>query len=249
MFLLEGDRLLRFELFGEDTCELLNTIELSFGVTLTDDDRVQAVNIQALAECIHKKLTNPLSEKCLSAVVFYRLRRTFMSLLNIPRANIAPEVSLTELLTWKARNRIWRGTQERLGYVLPALTWPLWLVGLSLAIVAMFFTIPAFGWHRLMAFAGSASGIFTFLGALCLWVLVCKLLSPLGRALPKGCKTFADLVKLTLARNYAKIASEHGMSSEREVLNLLCQLITVELGLENQKVSPRTLFPEGLNIY
>jgi hypothetical protein len=40
MFLLEGDRLLRLESFGEDTCELVSTIEQSFGIKFTQDELV-----------------------------------------------------------------------------------------------------------------------------------------------------------------------------------------------------------------
>jgi hypothetical protein len=56
-------------------------------------------------------------------------------------------------------------------------------------------------------------------------------------------------VKLTLARNYGGIASESGVSSEREVLLLLRQLIAAEESIDVQEILPDTLFPQGLKIY
>jgi len=249
MFLLEGDKLLRLELFGEDTRELLQTIEASFGVKFTEDDVVRAVDIRALASCVYKKLTLPMSEKCLSAATFYRLRRTFVSLFSIQRVNITPQTSLATLLPWKVRKERWRRLQGHLRYALPTLGMPYWELALSIVLVAVFFTLPAFGWQRLASYAGSMSGLFTFFAALCLWVVVLVLLSPLAREFPRGCETFGDLTKLTLARNYGRISSEYGVSSDQEVLDLLCHLIAAEEGLDIRKVTPETRFPEGLNIY
>jgi hypothetical protein len=56
-------------------------------------------------------------------------------------------------------------------------------------------------------------------------------------------------VKLALARNYAKIAATHGAASEKEVVQSLLQLISAETAADVEKLSPHTLFPEGLHIY
>jgi hypothetical protein len=249
MFLLEGDKLLRLELFGEDTCELLQTIESSFGVKFTEDDVVRAVDIRALADCVYKKLRHPISGKCLSAATFYRLRRTFVSLFSVQRAEITPQTSLAKLLPWKVRRERWHRLQDHLGCALPTMRMPYWELALSIVLVALLLTLPAFGWQKLASYAGWMSGLFTLFAALCLWVVVLVLLSPLAREFPTGCKTIGDLTKLTLACNYGRISAEHGVSSDHEVLDLLCHLIAAEEGLDIRKVTPETLFPEGLNIY
>jgi len=227
----------------------LHTIEGSFGVKFAEDELVQTKTIRELAACIWKKLGHPLSEKCLSAVVFYKLRRTFITLFSIPRARITPETSLRELMAWNDRRKRWREIQDHLRFVLPELRWPLWLVALSLAMVCAVFTLPPLGWARLVPFAGSAWGLVTLVGAICVWVLLLKLLAPLARTFPRSCDSFGDFVKLVLARNYAKIASEHGRSSGREVLLILSQLVAAEESIDVEEIGPNTLFPEGLKIY
>jgi hypothetical protein len=108
MVLIEADKTQRLKLVGEDTCDLLRVIEASFGVKFTEDEFVEAKTIGELADCIFTKLAQPLSEKCLSAVVFYRLRRTFIRLFDTSRANITPETPLRELMPWRGRKRQWR---------------------------------------------------------------------------------------------------------------------------------------------
>lgn len=246
MLALEAERTQRLKLFGEDTFFLLRTLEESFGIKFTEDDLVQAKSVGELADCLSKKLEQPVSRQCLSALVFYRLRRTFMSVFSTPRAKITPSTSLHELMPWKDRKRQWLGIQNHLNFVLPQLTWPLWLVALSLLIVGLVLALP--GLARLGSF-GSASVLLKIVAAICVWVPVLVLLSPLARTFPRSCETFGDLVKLTLARNYAKIASEHGASFEREVLQALRQLIAAEEGIDVKEISAETLFPEGLHIY
>ena len=53
IFLPEGDKSSRLELLGEDTHELLQTIETSFGINFTEDVLVSAVDIRALASCVY----------------------------------------------------------------------------------------------------------------------------------------------------------------------------------------------------
>jgi hypothetical protein len=130
--------------------------------------------------------------------------------------------------------------------VLPELRWPLWLVALSLAVVISVFTL---GWTRLVSLAGSGAGVLTVLGGFLALAFLLKLLAPLARHFPRSCESFGDLVKLTLARNYAGIASEYGVSSKREVLLLLRQLIVAEESIDVEEILPDTLFPEGLKIY
>ena len=108
MLLLDADKTQRLNFFGEDTCDLLRTIEVSFGVMFSEDELVEAKTIGELAECISRKMQHSLAEKCLSALVFYQVRRILMSSFGISRAKITPETPLRELLPWKDRRRRWR---------------------------------------------------------------------------------------------------------------------------------------------
>jgi hypothetical protein len=247
MLLLDRDKAQRLRLFGEDTCELVSTIEQSFGMRLTEDELVQAKTVGELAHFLSKKLKYPVTQQCLSAVMFYKLRRAFVELFEIPRARIAPATSLYEVMPWKTRKKQWREVQDRLNYALPQLTWPIWLLALSLLLVGsvLYFL---FG-PKMLGALGAASVLLGIIAVISVWIPILVVLNPLARQFPRSCETFGDLVKLALARNYAKIAATHGAASEKEVVQSLLQLIAAETAADVEKLSPDTLFPEGLHIY
>jgi hypothetical protein len=91
--------------------------------------------------------------------------------------------------------------------------------------------------------------MFAVFEAILVWAFVLWFLRPLARAFPRSCQTFGDLAKLALAHNYARIASEYGVSPEREVLLALRQLIAAEETIDVEKVAAETRFPEDLKIY
>jgi hypothetical protein len=245
--LLEADKAQRLQLFGEDSCELVLTIEQSFGVMFSEDDLVQATTIGALSHTIFTKLKSPVSPRCLSAVTFYELRAAFVEVFGTTRSTIFPAVSLRELMPWKSRKRQWRKIQDRLNYVLPQLTWTLWLVALWLLLtgLALYFL---FGWQT-FKMLGAPSVLVGIVAAISILRLTAMILSQLGRHFPRSCETFGDLVKLALARNYGKIAAKHGISSEKEVNQLVSRLIAAEIAVNVEKISGDTYFPEGLHIY
>jgi hypothetical protein len=247
MLLLEGDKLLRFESFGEDTCELVHTIEDSFGVKFAEDELIHARTVGAMAQIIFKKVKQPAGPQCLSAITFYKLRRAFMEMFGTPRAKMSPATSLYELMPWKTRREQWRSLQDYLNFVLPQLTWPAWLMGIALVFTGS--TLYFLFGLKLLRGIGSASVLVGIVGFIALLVPVCLVLNPIAREFPRGCVTLGDLTKLVLARNYGKVAARHGMSSEREVIQLLLFLVAEETATDIQKLSSDTRFPEDLGIY
>ena len=248
MTLLGADKAQRLELFGEDSYALLRVIQESFGVELTIDELIAAETVGALCGCVCGKLQQPLSERCLSAVVFYQLRQAFITLFKTRRGTIGPDTLLTELVPWTNRKSRWRRARKHLGLVLPDLTWPVWLFCLSLLISGLVDAMVFSRWMRAFSNAGFRD-VLGILGALLTWGIVLRLLNPSACAFPRSCKTFGDLVKFTLARNYATVASQDGRSSQAEVLLALRYLVAVKVSKDVKEITPETRFPEGLNIY
>jgi hypothetical protein len=247
MLLLEGDKLLRLESFGEDTCELVSTIEHSFGIKFTQDELVHAKTLGAMAQTIYTKSEHPVGPQCLSAITFYKLRRAFVELFGARRAEISPATSLYELMPWKTRNKQWRDIQDYLNYALPRLGWPLWLLGFALVLTgSILYFLSHFNVLWAMAAASVLVGIAGFISIL---ALVSVVLSPFAREFPRSCVTFGDLTKLVLARNYGNITAKHGLSSEKELMHALLQLVAAETAADVETLSSDTRFPEDLGIY
>ena len=88
---------------GEDTYDLFETIEDSFGVELGDYRALCGLTITEIAREISKKANYPDKDRCLSAVAFYKLRRALREMSEIPPAPIRPATPVAELLPWKNR--------------------------------------------------------------------------------------------------------------------------------------------------
>lgn len=245
MALLLADRIQRLELFeGEDTCDLIHVIQDSFGMEFTSDELIAAETVEQLSEIISIKSNHARSDRCLSAIVFYRLRRAFTELFQLSRAQVRPDTRLEEFLPWTERRSRWRRLQGHLGLVLPRLAAPTWLLCSALV------TSVAVAWAFARRFPHlTAGGLVTSTVGFLAFFLLVRLLTPFVRTLPRACGTVGELATVTLARNYAKLATEVGGSSPTELLSVLRQLIAVEIGRKVEEISAETRFPEGLNIY
>jgi hypothetical protein len=225
---------------GEDTWELFELIEKSFGVTL-DYTTLLGSSVRDIAEVIAQQAKKPSSEKCLTAAMFYLLRREFVSALAVPKTSIRRDASLAALLPWSRRRAQWLLLETHLQLELPALTMPAWLfVSTLLLSMGAGFLFWETVWKNLLWV-----GIITISA----WIALLRVAVPLGRAFPHGCDTFGDLVKLTLGRNYATLSARFGSASPALITALLIQLIAAETGIDPDEIAPETRVPQGLNIY
>jgi hypothetical protein len=237
-------------LLGEDTWELFEVIEDSFGVDLGDYSAVCGMTVSELAEVVSKKANYPAAEKCLSAVAFYRLRRAFGTLFGIPRATIRPATCVSNLLPGKLRRARWMMLQEHLGLTFPALRFPGWALWLSLVSPpALLISLRLFMGLRLSAgwIVGGSSVLILLTFARIIPAVDARI--PLARIIPEECETFSGLVKVVLARNYAAFASQGAGSCEGDVLKALRQLAATQLGMGFEKISPEARIPQDLDIY
>ncbi len=242
MTLLDADEKQLASELGEDTCELLATIEDSFGIQFGDYHALLGMTVRELAGDICKKAEYSTAERCLSAVMFYRLRRALRVLFGTPRTAIGPATPVGDLLPWNSRRTRWCALQAYIGLTLPPLNYPGWLVYLSLAMSTTFLI----SLRVLLELRLSVVEIFGGSLALCLPTMVA--LIPLARTLPSGCETVGGLTKVVLARNYAAFASQYGSSSESDVLVALRQLIATETGRDVEEILPETNIPRDLDI-
>lgn len=233
----------RDSVLGEDTRDLFEAMEASFGVELGDYDLLCGMTVQALAERICEKGSYSAGNVCLSSVSFYRLRRAFVQVFGVPRERIRPSTLLRDLVPWRERRTLWRSIEETTGWSMPRLissSWPLViaLVGPAAFLIALrvIVGLPIYG-------------VWVGVGSVLLILPVLMVLGPLARTFPAGAKTFGELAECVLARNYAALAKEFGSSSEEDVLQAVRRLTAMMTGIEPEKISDRTRVPQDLNIY
>lgn len=227
---------------GEDTWELFEAIEESFGVDLGDYGLLCGKTVQELAKEIGDKAQYPTAEKCLSMASFFKLRRVLETQFGIPRADIRPATLLQEILPWKRRRTSWKEIEDELGMDLPKLSYPGWALFWSLA-------GPAILLVSLRKFAHVRLSVPTILiWSFALIIPTIELLEFFARDLPRDAETVGGLAKQILSSNYTAFALDGG-SSENEVLTALQQLVASRVAIPAEGVSPDTRIPQDLNIY
>ena len=107
MTLLDANDLQGSNEVGEDTWELFESIEQSFGVDLGDFHDLAGISILELSQRIDGLAKFPAEDSCLSSVAFYALRRAFQSVTKTPRSSARPATRLQDLLPWRTRHLQW----------------------------------------------------------------------------------------------------------------------------------------------
>lgn len=105
---------------GLDSVELLMSVEEKFGIRIEDSEAEKIYTVQNFVDCVYSKIiTNP-NEKCLTQIVFYRIRKAFRNL-NLTEQKIKPETKITELLTQSELKENWHLLKTEIGLDLPEL--------------------------------------------------------------------------------------------------------------------------------
>ncbi|WP_420571293.1 phosphopantetheine-binding protein [Kordia sp.] len=81
-----------------DSVALLVSIEEQFGIEIPDAECETIATVQQLVEVVYKKINIQPNQKCISQLVFYRLRKALEQLGN-NRKNITPNTKLSDLLS------------------------------------------------------------------------------------------------------------------------------------------------------
>lgn len=218
---------------GEDTWELFESIEQSFGVDLGDYYNLAGISIQELSQRIDGLAKYQVEDSCLSMVAFNKLRRAFQNVTETPRSAAVADPHLQ-----------WASLQSELGLELPQLNLPLWLLVLCLVLPASLLVYAR-------VFLGfRISGGIIAIGSIVLILIALRaaMLYP-ARAIPASIETVGDLAKAVIAGNYKSFANAHGCSRERGVLPALRLLVAMQTCVNIEKILPETRIPSDLNIY
>jgi hypothetical protein len=245
MTLLDADQKIELDdVLGEDTWELFEVIEDSFGIDLGDYRSLCGMSVAELANKVRERTTYPVSEICLSAAAFYRLRRAFVIAIGLPRKEIHPSTQIAKYLPWWRRSRtLWQSIEQSLELKMPNLVPPRWASFVALI-------LPAALMLCLRRFLGlPLSAFMIFAGSVLLTFPAMAALVPAARVLPPTGETFGGLAKIVLARNHAAFASHCGGSSEKDVLLSLRQIVAGEVGVSIEEITPEVRVPQDLNIY
>ncbi|WP_026977592.1 phosphopantetheine-binding protein [Flavobacterium tegetincola] len=105
---------------GLDSVELLMSVENKFGIRIEDSEAEKIATVQDFADCVYSKISLNPTDKCLTQIVFYRIRKAFQNL-NLTELEIKPTSKISDLLTQSELKINWNRLEAELGLKLPEL--------------------------------------------------------------------------------------------------------------------------------
>ncbi len=227
---------------GLDTVELVMEVEDAFGIEIPDDEATRCATVGDLYACVLRRVSGRQSNVCLSAHIFYRLRRAFAELRPTTAPRIHPSTPLESLAAPLERRRAWRYVERQSGLRLPGLERS---VGVSrvlalAAVTAFGASLVALSWAWTSACAGLLlAGVTGTIG----WMLT----QPLAIHLPHGCNTVGNLAQFALSTNCTELARAHRLPSA-DVWHVLSGIICEQLGVERARVTPDARFVDDFGV-
>jgi acyl carrier protein len=244
---------------GLDVLDLFMRVERTFDITIPDEDAERLYTVGDLHRYILGKV--PLVERepgqtgpsiCLSGRAFYRLRRVLVDGGAGDRRAIRPAALVEGLIPIAGRRRRWAQVEGELGWGLPPLVRPRWVVGfaywlLGVLMVPMFVASVALLGGSAEGFVGAGAALVAF--AVLYGFAAYKITTPLATLLPDGCVCMRDLVEQLVVSNYGKLRKDTGGWGRPEEIweSLLATLVDV-LGIPPESISEESRFLEDLDL-
>ena len=107
---------------GLESVELIMTIENKFGISIPDAECENIATVQHMADSVFEKITLKPNIKCISQIVFYRIRQA-LELFGNNRIQITPNTRLSELLSRTNLKNDWSRLRQRIDLRIPDLVY------------------------------------------------------------------------------------------------------------------------------
>ncbi len=224
---------------GLDLVELVMEVEDAFGISISDEDVPTLETVGSLHQYVSKQVGERLRTPCLTAVAFYRLRRSLMSVLQVSRNELRPSTDLRQLIPSRGRRAVWRRLQASLGLKLPEPS--LSRVSLVVVVIAPFVAGLGCYWGR--AFLGDSQTTAQwapFLAAAVAFLITLTLASYFAGALRADLCTVGGLARGIVAHNYTALTDQVGASRETDLWDALRFIICEQLDLKPETVTKET---------
>ncbi len=105
---------------GLDIVELVMAIEDKFGIAIPDAECELNATVHQMADSVFERIKLKPNKKCLSQIVFYRIRKAFEQIGN-EKQNITPNTKMSELLSETDLKNNWIRLGIRIGLKIPDL--------------------------------------------------------------------------------------------------------------------------------
>lgn len=232
---------------GLDLVELTIRVEETFGFTFTDETAAAITTVGELHAHVTARLAgrdDPAAPRCMSAAMFYRLRRSCVAGLGLDRDAVRPASPLATLVgPPRGRREAWGRLGRSLGVPLPPLVLPGPVIP---AAFGLWLALPAAVALGLALRRLDAGLVVPMIVAQLAWTcLIVLAAGPLAVAFPAGCEDVRGLVGALVAADFGGLLRDREMRiREQEVWAALRAIIVEQLGVRPEDVTPGARFVE-----
>ncbi|GAA3789995.1 hypothetical protein GCM10022271_22890 [Corallibacter vietnamensis] len=105
---------------GLDSVELVMSIEDKFGIRIENSEAENIYTVQDFADIVFSRILKNPTDKCLSQIVFYKIRKALRSLTSAEK-EIRPNMMISELFSQSELKEKWSQLRTEVGLELPDL--------------------------------------------------------------------------------------------------------------------------------
>jgi acyl carrier protein len=231
---------------GLDSVELLVDVEKTFDIEIPDSEAVKIATVGDFYEAVWDKIKDKKSDKCSSAMLFYRFRQFLLSKYDFPYKDFKPNTNLNDLIPKDIRKAKWKVIQQDFDYQLPDLELPYSLrrflnyFGFSIVLGALIYAIIAVNFFDAtkLSFMLPIVGLFLIIG-------ISIILRPLRTDF--GEKNVREFIDTVLTLNYKKIRLTFG-ANRTEMEKIMNNLIHDKSGVDYEEIKPEAYIVNDLGI-
>ncbi len=178
-----------------------------------------------------------MSERCLTSIVFWKLRQALVRVRGVSRRAIKPSTPIADLIPLPRRRAAWSAISRATGLRLPGLEYPSWLTYTillaSLALPVVFFAHQGrFRWWWALIILVAIPSMATLLSYAA---------KPLAEEIPTHCLTLGEMARTVLGLNYGKLTREYGSGNPTELRAALRYAVIDATGADPSSVDSGTL--------
>lgn len=235
---------------GLDTVELVLEVEETFALKIPDADYVVLKTVGDMHRYILRRYEldrdrRSRTAQCVSLSMFLEARQVLSQVLPVDRRLIRPRAKLQDLIPLSLRQQTWDALQTTLCLPLP----PLRLATKKLVTPALISMSLLAG--MIVALTPSLS----FVGAALLSIPVVLVLFLFGLSvsanrmntqIPPSCATVADVVRIGLSRESAAVPPAEFEGNAEAVWEKLVEIISSQLLVPREKITPTASFIDDL---
>ena len=106
---------------ARDTIELMGKIEDTFNIALPEAIAENVRTVGDVHEIVWNSVNKTTANKCLTEIMFYKLRQSLHVTLGVPKSSITQETRLDDIIPFKDRRKIWKDIAAELQLKFPKL--------------------------------------------------------------------------------------------------------------------------------